>query len=255
MEEQRMEKLSKPFWRVTLLLLGISLGSCKTTQPKVAIVRPPVDESPKMVTQTELPVLPEPPAQQVISRIQQEPTFDPTKQIIQESQACFLQGEKDFKAGFLEKARKNFDESLEIILRSGFVISQEERLERHYEGLLDRIHNYELAASKEGDGFTEERYESAPSDEISSGELPLTFDPKSKILAEQTLKKVPHDIPLALNDTVLRFLDYFQNNGRKAMEAGMQRAGRYRRMISQILAEEGVPQDLVYLCQAESGFK
>lgn len=250
-----MDKLRRPFWRLVLVLIGIGLGSCKTTQPRSSTAKPPVEESPRISIQSELPVLPESAAQQVITRIQQKAPFDPIEQVIQESQARFSQGEKDLEAGFLEKARKNFDEALEIILRSGFVISQEERLERHYEGLLDRIHNYELAALKEGDGFTEERYESAPIDEISSGELPLTFDPKSKILAEQTLKKVPHDIPLALNDTVLRFLDYFQNNGRKAMEAGMQRAGRYRRMIAQILAEEGVPQDLVYLCQAESGFK
>ena len=250
-----MDKLRRPLWGLIVLLIGIGLGSCKTTQPRTSTAKPPVEESPRISIQPELPVLPESASQQVITRIQQKAPFDPIEQVIQESQARFLQGEKDLKAGFLEKARKNFDEALEIILRSGFVISQEERLERHYEGLLDRIHNYELAALKEGDGFTEERYESAPIDEISSGELPLTFDPKSKILAEQTLKKVPHDIPLALNDTVLRFLDYFQNNGRKAMEAGMQRAGRYRRMISQILAEEGVPQDLVYLCQAESGFK
>jgi len=98
-----MEKLRRPFWRLSLLLLlGISLGSCKTIQPRSPNVKPPVDESPKMA-KTELPVLPEPPAQQVISRIQQKPTFDPIDQLIQESQAHFLQGEKDLKAGFLEK--------------------------------------------------------------------------------------------------------------------------------------------------------
>jgi membrane-bound lytic murein transglycosylase D len=140
-------------------------------------------------------------------------------------------------------------------LRSGFVISQEERLERHYESLIDRIHNYEMAALKEGDGFNEERVEAAPLDEIARGEVPLTFDPKSKELAEETVKQTEHDLPLPINDLVLRYLDYFQNRGRKTIEVGMQRAGRYREMISKILAEEGLPQDLIYLCQAESAFK
>ena len=54
---------------------------------------------------------------------------------------------------------------------------------------------------------------------------------------------------------VLRYLDYFQKRGRKSLEFGMQRAGRYRAMISRVLAEEGLPQDLIYLCQAESAFK
>ena len=250
-----MEKLRNPLGRLILLGLGMVLGACKTTQPRSPNIRPPVEQSPQMATAIELPVLPQPTALQVITSIQQKPTYDLIEEIIQKSQAHFLQGERELQAGFLERARKNFDESLEIVLRSGIVISQEERLERHYESLLDRIHTYELAALKEGDGFSEERYEAVPIDDIASRELPLTFDPKSKTLAEQTLRKVPHDIPLILNDSVLRFLDYFQNGGRRAMEEGLQRAGRYRAMISQILAEEGVPQDLIYLCQAESGFK
>src|SRR5439155_27238412 len=140
---------------------------------------------------------------------QQKPTYNLIEEIVQKSQARFLQGERELQAGFLERARKNFDESLEIVLRSGIVISQEERLERHYESLLDRIHTYELAALKEGDGFSEERYEAVHIDDIASQELPLTIDPKSKTLAKQTLRKVPPDILLILNDSVLRLLYYF----------------------------------------------
>jgi hypothetical protein len=101
-------------------------------------------------------VLPDTPAKPVLPIIQQ-PLIDPIESLIARSQASFLRGEKSLKAGFLEKAKKDFDESLDILLRSGAVISQDERLERHYEGLLDRIHNYELAALKAGDGFNEER--------------------------------------------------------------------------------------------------
>ena len=35
---------------------------------------------------------------------------------------------------------------------------------------------------------------------------------------------------------------------------GFQRAGQYKAMIQRVLAEEGVPQELIYLAQAESGF-
>ena len=35
----------------------------------------------------------------------------------------------------------------------------------------------------------------------------------------------------------------------------MRRRGRYKEMISRIFREEGVPQDLVFLAQAESGFQ
>src|SRR5437667_8510135 len=39
------------------------------------------------------------------------------------------------------------------------------------------------------------------------------------------------------------------------MELGLERVGRYQLMIERILKEEGVPLDLIYLCQAESAFE
>jgi membrane-bound lytic murein transglycosylase D len=39
------------------------------------------------------------------------------------------------------------------------------------------------------------------------------------------------------------------------MAASLARAGKYRAMMQKILAEEGVPQDLIYLSVAESGFQ
>jgi peptidoglycan lytic transglycosylase D len=246
-----------PIWIVNLLILILTLGSvcCKTAPTRTAVASTPIEAPPTSTPPAQSPTQPAPSSPSAVSGISQKPSFDPADEVIKESQARFLEGEKDLKAGFLERARRNFDLSLEIVLRAGIAINQQERVERHLEGLIDRIHSYEMAALKEGDGFTEEKYESAPIDEIASGDVPLTFDPRSRMLAEETLKQVPHDIPLVINDTVLRFLDYFQNHGRKAMEVGMQRSGRYRAMISRILAEEGVPQDLIYLCQVESSFK
>ena len=252
-----MTRLNHRIWRLAAIvpLLGFVSLSCKTTQQtRTPIAKPPVADVPKPAAQPSLPVLPDTPAKPVLPMIQQ-PLIDPVESLIARSQESFLRGEKNLKAGFMDKAKKDFDESLDVLFRSGAVISQEERLERHYEGLIDRIHNYELAALKEGDGFNEEKVEQAPLDEIATGEVPLTFDPKSKQMAEQTVQETAHDIPLPINDLVLRYLDYFQKRGRKGLEIGMQRAGRYRAMISRILAEEGLPQDLIYLCQAESAFK
>ncbi len=42
--------------------------------------------------------------------------------------------------------------------------------------------------------------------------------------------------------------------GHRTIEAGLARAGKYSAMISRILAEEGIPQELIHLAQAESGF-
>src|SRR5262245_14932823 len=149
-----MNKGRKPLFLLlaSLLVVGCSTA-CKTVSAKTTVARTPVEPPPKPPAHAQLSSLPAPPPPQVLSRIQQKPTFDLVDQVIKDSEARFLQGERDLKAGFLEKALRNFDMSLEIVLRSGLAVRQQERLEQHLEGLIDRIHDYELAALKEGDGF------------------------------------------------------------------------------------------------------
>jgi len=57
-----------------------------------------------------------------------------------------------------------------------------------------------------------------------------------------------------LTDPVAGYINYFSTRGKGTLERALTRAGRYREMIESVLKEQGVPQDLVYLAQAESGF-
>jgi membrane-bound lytic murein transglycosylase D len=57
-----------------------------------------------------------------------------------------------------------------------------------------------------------------------------------------------------VNDVVLGYINYFSGRGRRTIEYGFEREGKYQPMISKILAEEGIPQELIHLAQAESGF-
>jgi membrane-bound lytic murein transglycosylase D len=57
-----------------------------------------------------------------------------------------------------------------------------------------------------------------------------------------------------MTDQVAGYISYFSNRGRGTFERAFARSGRYRDMMVSILKEEGVPQDLIYLAQAESGF-
>jgi hypothetical protein len=83
--------------------------------------------------------------------------------------------------------------------------------------------------------------------------LPLTPAPAK---AEADLKKTHSDLPLMMTDQVAGYIAYFSNSnrGRGVFERAYVRSGRYREMMLQILKQEGVPQDLIYLAQAESGF-
>ena len=50
-------------------------------------------------------------------------------------------------------------------------------------------------------------------------------------------------------------VNYFTSErGKKIIAAGLKRQGRYKTLIERILAEEGVPQELMFLAQAESGY-
>jgi len=57
-----------------------------------------------------------------------------------------------------------------------------------------------------------------------------------------------------MTDQVAGYINYFSTRGRGTVERALARAGRYEDMIRRTLREEGVPQDLIYLAQAESGF-
>src|SRR6184192_3928889 len=57
-----------------------------------------------------------------------------------------------------------------------------------------------------------------------------------------------------LTDPVAGYINYFSTRGRSTLEHALIRGGRYQGMIQKILRQEGVPQELIYLAQAESGF-
>lgn len=63
-------------------------------------------------------------------------------------------------------------------------------------------------------------------------------------------------LPVRWNDRLVDYLRYFRDRdpGRALMRGWLRRAGRYERRLRSILAEVGVPEDLVFVALAESGF-
>jgi membrane-bound lytic murein transglycosylase D len=85
----------------------------------------------------------------------------------------------------------------------------------------------------------------------------MTFDVDTKLAPKVTteLQQTQSGIPLELSDPVLTYIHFFSSDrGRATLLNGFRRAGRYKPLIQKILAEEHVPQELIYLAQAESGF-
>ncbi len=174
-----------------------------------------------------------------------------------QSQAAFDAGEEDFRAGRLGKAREEFDRALDQLLASGFDIDADSRLGNLYRHIVETVSADELEAFRDGDGFREQKATPAPIDEIAEVPIPEVgnLDPNLRGRAEREVNSISHDLPLMVNDPVLAYLNYFRTaRGSAIVETGLRRAGRYREMVQRVLREEGVPQDLVFLAQAESAF-
>jgi peptidoglycan lytic transglycosylase D len=174
--------------------------------------------------------------------------------LVQRVQEKFDSGEKNFKAGHLEAARKDFDDAVDWMLESGYDPERDPTLSALFHHVVDTVYAYELQAFRGGEGATEAAAVPAPIDEVAAVAVPA--DPRAKERAEEAAKSVSHDLPLTVNDEVLQFLNFFQTpKGRDIVENGLRRSGKYRDMISRVLREEGLPQDLIYLAQAESAFQ
>jgi membrane-bound lytic murein transglycosylase D len=172
-------------------------------------------------------------------------------------QASYDAGQSDFKAKNLEKAQADFDRAADLILKSGFAADSDPRLSKLSDEIGEALQSGDLSVTKDGgeEGESDTPAEPAPIDEIADLTLPAG-DPRLALKAEKELISVRHDLPLAVNESVLQYLSFFTSTrGRAIVSRGLERAGRYDGMIRRVLKEEGVPQDLIYLAQAESAFQ
>ncbi len=73
--------------------------------------------------------------------------------------------------------------------------------------------------------------------------------------AEQLkLREYYFDIPVVYNSKVKYWMNYFLNKGRPFFERYVERSGRFAPLMGDILEEQGLPRDLIFLAMAESGF-
>ena len=241
------------------LLAAAGLAGCedagkKPVQAHVSALAPSKPATAGKQTEAVLPHLPlrNPGAKQVAPLL--PPVPGGKDYLIKQVEEKFASGEQNYKAGHLEAARRDFDDAVDWLLESGYDLNGDAKLSELFHRVVDTVYAYELQAFRAGDGFQEAPAVPAPIDEVA--EMTFPVDPRLKERAEEAAKNFSHDLPLTVNDEVLSFLNFFQTpRGRLIVETGLRRAGRYREMIARVLHEEGMPQDLIYLAQAESAFQ
>jgi len=162
-------------------------------------------------------------------------------------------GKRAIQEGRTEDARKEFDKVLDVLLNASDKLPDRARLERHIDELIEQIYRYDVDQLDAAQPDEEVRFEKSPIDEI----LQMTFpiDPSLRHKVQEQIRVTASQLPLEQNDAVVSYINYFSSpRGKKIMAYGLRRSGRYKPMIEKILREEGIPEELIFLAQAESGF-
>ena len=233
----------------SLLVVVLFSGGCEPSQPKNTAGKVPAQATaPTLKPADPVAASPQPAA------LARTNPSDPVNALIARADTLYQAGQTEYKSGHLDAARQNFDQAFNVMLSSNLDLRDNPLLEKEFDKIVDGVRELEQVALREGDGFTEQRSEPAPIDEANDITFPV--DPAIRAKAEAEIKTTKSDLPLMLNDQVAMFINYFSSTkGRHTLEHGLTRAGRYRELISQTFRQEGVPQDLIYLAMAESGFQ
>ena len=229
------------------ILLVLPLAGCPS-QPEGA----PAAKS----AQALAPVLPPASPQRQAAPAPPPPTAEQqrVRALIGQVDAAYARGEVDYRKGMLAEAKVEFDRAVDLMLSGGIDIRTNQQLQDEFDRIVDQVNALEMEALKQGNGFV-------PKEEITPAEAAsdVTFavDPNLVAKATAELATTKSDLPLVVNDYVATFINFFANTqkGHNTLLHSFQRSGRYRAMIQRVMADEGVPQDLIYLAVAESGFQ
>src|ERR1035438_2172684 len=207
--------------------------------------------------QATAPALPSPtPEQKQAASAQQAKTQQEQRvqSLIEQVEKAYTDGAADYRKGKLPAAKSEFDRAVDLMLTSGIDIKGEPQLQDEFDRIVDAVNALEMEALKQGNGFAPKE-EPTPADVAS--DVTFAVDPNIVAKAQSQLATTKSDLPLVVNDYVAAFINFFANTqkGHNTLLHSFQRSGRYKGMIQRVMSEEGVPQDLIYLAVAESGFQ
>jgi membrane-bound lytic murein transglycosylase D len=157
-------------------------------------------------------------------------------------------------AGDFECARDHFQQAIDTARPAGGPALSGPMLAFSYE-LYEGIQRYEALA-----GATEEAGTShgqiAP--ELAEIDSPVATEEamlSARAAVASDTPTLESDVPVVINDSVLRVIAAFQSPGlHDKIAAGLTRSGRYVPMIHRVFSEAGLPRDLAWIAFIESSF-
>ena len=174
------------------------------------------------------------------------------REIMNTAEMHYQRGQQAYTEGEYDRARREFDLAIDAIMVGAIDVRSDDHFRFYYRELIEKINRYQIAALEQKDGgFNEQRYEPSPLDKIAS----LSDADLEEVAAGDEGIAGSFNFDFTSAQPVKQFIGYFaRGRGRATMEAGLQRSVRFREMAERIFKEEGVPTDLVWLAQVESGW-
>jgi membrane-bound lytic murein transglycosylase D len=225
-------------------------------------------------------------AREIPNEVQKaEPRVD---QLIEKAEAYFKQGKLNLEDSKRDAARSDFDKAVDEILMSGMDVRANQKLQKYYLELVERIYREEVpvlqmqqqaatpviaqdAAGAKTDNLEQVARVQQPNQvQIGfrqQGFDPSPLDPLSRIILTDSEKKVSEsdiaqleqaknalDFNFTINPLIQQYINYYQGRGRSTMESGLRRSGRFMKIARDTFRQMGVPEDVTWLGQVESAW-
>jgi membrane-bound lytic murein transglycosylase D len=190
-----------------------------------------------------------------------EIAIDPTengdadiKEAIDKAEYFYARGVQYFQLGIPDSAQEVYEEALLVL--SELDVDPEEKPEQaaRIEMLLKEIEqDYRLALMSTGMLYSEssvmafrELFDDLKNfKKLKESDAFRSFDKSDTVI---------YDVPIVMNERVENSLAYLQTVAREAFSTYLDRSSRYMPIVKQILKEENLPGDIIYLPLVESGY-
>lgn len=240
----------------------ISFVGCNQSLQKATVRQPAPTPAPSRATA--IADLPLPALNGQLLRLLPGDTRPASDILADKVQSYYDAGQQEAAAGQDDKAQADYNTALDLMLKANYPVNADARLSHLFDEIGQVVQSDDKATADETDATTDSAdsdeadadvpSQPAPMDSIEDMTLP-PGDPRLAAMARKELISVKHDLPLTVNPSVLQYLSFFTTaKGRSVVEHGLDRESQYDTMIRRVLHQEGVPEDLIYLAQAESAF-
>jgi membrane-bound lytic murein transglycosylase D len=172
----------------------------------------------------------------------------------EKASAEFALGRQAALSGDFDCAREHFRRALDAARPPGAAGAPDPALTAFSIDLYEGILRYEALAGPSEEAGSTDSHVAPELAGIEAPEASASAIEQAREAVASDQDQVIHDVPIVVNEAVLKVLATFQEDLHDIIARGLGRSGRYIPMIHRIFEEEGIPRDLAQVALIESSF-